>query len=76
MREAAAKAQGRPDYKGRRVIAKDGTEGFATGSTRRCQLEGCLGVRLAVRWADSQRLTYPCTKGLQELEGGVLQMLA
>jgi hypothetical protein len=37
--------------------------GVLTGSSRRCQLEGCLGVRLYVRWDDG-KLTMPCTKGM------------
>lgn len=38
--------------------------GRALGGTRQCQLAGCVGLRLAVRWP-SGRLTWPCTKSLR-----------
>ena len=37
--------------------------GHLTGGSRKCQLEGCTGRALAVRWDDG-KLTYPCTKGM------------
>ncbi len=37
--------------------------GHTTGSRRQCQLSGCLGVGIYVRWADG-KLTIPCSKGL------------
>lgn len=54
--------------KGTKVIAKDGAEGTLTGSTSDCQLTGCRGLRLYVRWSDG-KLTKPCTKGMQMKEG-------
>jgi hypothetical protein len=39
--------------------------GLTTGSTHRCSLEGCNGVRVAVKWPDGRR-SYPCSKGLEQ----------
>lgn len=43
--------------------------GHATGGQRACNLEGCRGVRIAVRWADG-KITYPCTDGMTKREDG------
>ena len=48
---------------------KSGRPGKAIGS-RKCQLEGCTGVRIVVKWPDGKR-THPCTKGMRELSNGV-----
>ena len=37
--------------------------GKLTGGTRDCQLAGCRGIRLGVRWPDGT-LTWPCSKGI------------
>lgn len=37
--------------------------GVATGSTSPCQMEGCRGERIYIRWSD-KHLTKPCTHGL------------
>lgn len=37
--------------------------GKTTGGTRRCQLEGCRGTRIGVRWED-RRITWPCSDGM------------
>jgi hypothetical protein len=37
--------------------------GKPTGSTRLCNLEGCRGERIGVRWEDG-KITYPCSKGM------------
>ncbi len=51
--------------KGTKVLSRDGKqEGALTGGRRRCQLAGCNGIRVVVRWADN-KVTYPCTKGLE-----------
>lgn len=48
----------------RPIISRDGgTVGEVTGSTRRCQLEGCTGEQYFVRWPDGKR-TWPCSKGI------------
>lgn len=49
---------------GLQVISRDGRlEGETTGVTRICQLSGCTGRQLVVRWPN-KRITYPCTKGM------------
>ncbi len=42
-------------------------DGKVVGSSR-CQLEGCSGLRLHVRWRDG-KLTKPCSKGMQHIPG-------
>lgn len=42
--------------------------GVTTGKTRRCQLEGCTGARLGVRWKD-KHITWPCSKGMEAHKG-------
>ena len=37
--------------------------GKTTGGSRPCQLEGCRGKCLGVRWNDG-KLTFPCTAGM------------
>lgn len=63
--------------KGTRVYNREGTEfGLATGGaarSRRCTMEGCLGVRYGVRWPDGE-LTYPCSKGLIDRDDGSFQL--
>ena len=49
---------------GLEVISRDENEkGITTGGNYLCRLEGCTGLRLAVRWNDG-KTTYPCTKGM------------
>lgn len=49
---------------GIRVISRTGkTRGRLTGTRRPCNLAGCTGERLTVRW-DNGKVTYPCTKGM------------
>lgn len=56
-------------HSGERVISRDGKcVGLTTGSAHRCQMEGCMGLRVAVRWPESGRkvrVTYPCSKGME-----------
>lgn len=49
--------------KGVKVVSRTGNVGELTGSQRFCQLEGCRGKRLYVRWKDG-KITIPCTKGM------------
>jgi hypothetical protein len=57
------------------VRRPDGFErGQRTGGYRHCQLEGCSGIRIGIRWPDGQ-VTWPCTKGLIFLGNGEWQML-
>jgi hypothetical protein len=47
--------------------------GKTTGTTRKCQLEGCSGHRYGVRWPTG-KLTWPCGKGLLPDDDGVLRI--
>jgi len=49
------------------LVELDGTitdAGSVTSSSRRCQLAGCSGRRIATRWPDG-KVTYPCSKGMK-----------
>lgn len=49
----------------RHVVSRDGMlRGTVTGRTWRCQVEGCRGTRIEVRWPDGTT-TRPCSKGMQ-----------
>lgn len=49
------------------VLSADGaTHGIATGSTRQCQMEGCLSMRIMVRWPNN-KVTWPCMGGLSRI---------
>ena len=49
----------------RAVVSRDGAlEGTATGTTRRCTLAGCTGIRYFVKWPDG-KWSWPCSKGLE-----------
>jgi hypothetical protein len=57
-----------------KVLSRDSKlEGTPTGGSRPCQLEGCRGLRIAVRWPDKS-ITYPCTKGLDSVSGTVVRI--
>jgi len=58
------------DAVGEKVLSRDGKkEGVFTGTTRRCQMEGCTGRAFGVRWEDG-KLTWPCGKGMEYKNGG------
>lgn len=60
--------------KGTKVYSRDGASvGLTTGSTHRCQLEGCTGRRVTVKWPDG-KITHPCTKGLETRADGAQQI--
>ena len=51
------------------VLNHEETEvGVVVGSGGHCQLAGCNGVKLYVRWPDGE-LTKPCTKGMSDVPG-------
>ncbi len=51
-------------FNGRKIFTRNGgVRGLLTGTTRRCQLEGCSGIRVRAVWPDGS-WTWPCTKGL------------
>lgn len=62
----AAEPQRVYDRQGRRF-------GLLTGASHHCQMEGCCGQRLTVRWPDGKR-THPCTKGMTQRADGHLQI--
>ena len=50
------------DYK--QIITSDGTEiGIPTGSTHKCRMEGCNGLRITTKWSDG-KITHPCSMEL------------
>ncbi len=58
----------------KRVFARNGcTRGRIIGGGDRCQLEGCIGVRISVRWPDGS-LTRPCSEGLWQRKDGHYQI--
>ena len=61
-------------HRGERVVSRDRQAvGLTTGGVRSCRLEGCLGLRIGVRWPDG-KLTWPCSRGMQR-RGGVWRIL-
>lgn len=46
-----------PNY----LLCREGKRTGEVRGTRRCQMEGCTGVRLIVRWPEGHR-THVCTK--------------
>lgn len=61
--------------KGAIVWSRDGEiKGVASGSVHRCQLEGCRGVRISVKWANGQ-ITFPCSEGMLFNVDGSAQIL-
>ncbi len=58
----------------KRVWNREGTEaGKPTGRSYACQLEGCLGRRIVVRWPSGQ-ITRPCSKGMHDRPDGDWQI--
>ena len=51
--------------KGVTVYSRDAKKkkGKTTGGGYRCQMSGCMGMRLGVKWEDG-KMTFPCTKGM------------
>lgn len=50
------------------VLSRDSTQtGIPTGKTRSCQLDGCRGVRIGVRWPDDS-ITWPCQNGIEFID--------
>lgn len=64
-------------YVGKKVYGRKGTN-FArvcgrVTNTSICNLEGCGGTRLHVRWPDGHR-TYPCAKGCRTKKNGDMEI--
>lgn len=61
--------------KGTKVLSRDGKSvGTTTGSTHHCQMEGCRGQRVSVKWTDG-KITFPCSDGMDARPDGSLQIL-
>lgn len=58
-----------PLPKGTPVLSRSGTKtGITTGSTHKCGLAGCTGVRIAIRWPSGKH-TFPCSESLSRVGG-------
>lgn len=61
------------EYQDKNVHTRAGQKpvlvGRTTGTARQCQLEGCRGLRIGVRWPDGH-ITWPCSKGLEDTADG------
>jgi len=61
----------RIDYRGLKVYTRDGkTCGYATGATYPCQMDGCRGVRVVVKWSNGKN-TRPCSQGMKPYKNGL-----
>ena len=57
-------------WKDERIYSRDlSKSGYATGSTHACQMDGCTGRRVSVRWDDGKH-AYPCSKALEPYMDG------
>jgi len=52
----------------------ENVRGTLTGGEHHCTLEGCRGLRLAVRWPDGH-MTFPCSKGMRVRADGDYEIL-
>jgi hypothetical protein len=58
------------NWLGVKVYSRDGkTCGTATGATRPCQMEGCKGQRVSVKWSDGKH-SFPCSRGMRPYKKG------
>jgi hypothetical protein len=56
--------------KGIKVWARGLKEyGLTTGTEKHCQLEGCTGMRIGVKWPGGNT-TWPCSKGMKPYRKG------
>jgi hypothetical protein len=64
------------DYEGAtKVFSRDGRLiGDVTGGFRQCQLFGCGGTRVGVRWKDG-KVTFPCSEGMKFRKDGQWQIM-
>ena len=57
------------------IYNRDGTVvGELTGCQRPCQMEGCHGMRLHVKWPDDT-WTWPCSRGIKQRRDKAFQIL-
>jgi len=58
-----------------KVYARGGKiKGLSTGAVYVCQMEGCTGRRLVVKWDDG-KISRPCTKGMTVRPDGCWQII-
>lgn len=62
--------------KGQTVQSRGGTDVgvVVTGNEAPCGLEGCRGVKAAVRWPDG-KTTYLCSRGLETAQKTTFRMV-
>jgi len=59
---------------GAKVYSRGGKmAGRIVSNTRDCQMEGCMGIRIGIRWKDGH-ITYPCSRGMKVRKDGTLQI--
>lgn len=58
------------------VVSRDGTKKGEIKNlrSRPCQMEGCTGMRMHVKWPDG-RSTFPCTKGCEQIDDETLKII-
>jgi hypothetical protein len=57
------------------IISRDGKmTGTPTGASCRCNMEGCRGTRISIKWPNGKN-TRPCTKGLELVSHGVWKII-
>ena len=57
----------------RKIKGKKQVVGTTTGMFHPCQLEGCRGLRVTVRWP-SGHITHPCSHGLNRRKDGCFEI--
>ena len=67
------------DWTGKLCYGRRGTQyehvaGTVMRGRRRCQLEGCGGTRIMVKWPDGH-VRWPCSKGITEQESNALRIV-
>jgi uncharacterized membrane protein len=61
--------------RGSAVVSRDLMyKGKTTGGKYRCQMSGCTGTRIGVRWSDGT-MTFPCSKGLEVMTNGEVKVV-
>ena len=60
----------------KKMLSRDGklTGEIKNLRSRRCQMSGCTGVRIHVKWPDGHS-TYPCSKGCRVINDKTLQII-
>jgi hypothetical protein len=65
-----------PHPEAKLVHSRDGRKkGRVIDGEKACTLDGCPGVRIAVRWFDTLRITWPCSCGMMLRPDGQWQII-